>query len=149
MWLCAHDYTVRPDYFKTVGEGKMCRGWDLWKPTNLHLFHRQESKSIKQDVKLPAEVVRTCLNRPRRQQRASCSVNRAVWEQPENRVSQTPSATLWRQHEQEKAIHLHGLLVAIKTIRHERSHKVIRVSFSDSHYILFSPQGQLDHGKTF
>lgn len=130
MWRCARDYTVRPDYFKTVGEGKMCRGWDLWKSTNLHLLHRQESKSIKQDVKPPAEVVRTCWNRPRLQQRASCSINCALWEQPENRVSHTPSATFRRQHEQEKAIHLHDCSTAIEKPRHERSNKIISVTFS-------------------
>lgn len=141
MWLCAHDYTVRPDYFKTVGEGKMCRGRDLWKSTNLHLLHRQESKSIKQDVKPPAEVVRTCWNRPRLQQRASCSIKCAVWEQPENRVSQTPSATFWRQHKQEKVIHLHslsyaneksGMNAAVKLVLH---HFVILITFCSQHKV--------------
>lgn len=143
MWLCAHDYTVRLDYFKTVGKGKICRGWDLWKSTNIHLLHRQESKSIKQDVKPPAEVVRTCWNRPRLQQRASCSINCAVWEQPENRVSQTPSTTLGQNHKQGKVIHLYNLSFAIeKSGMNAAIKSFIRLTFSALHYILFTAQGQ-------
>lgn len=141
MWLCAHDYTEQLDYFKTVGEGKICKGWDLWKSINLHLLHRQESKSIKQDVKSPAEVVRTCWNRPRLQQRASCCINCSVWEQPENTVSQTPSATFWRQHKQKKAIHLHSLSFAIKktgtnaAIKSSALHFHILITFCSQHKV--------------
>lgn len=42
---------------------------------SIHLFHSQESENIKRDVKPPAKVVRACWNRPKPQQRASCSIN--------------------------------------------------------------------------
>lgn len=134
---------MRLDYIKTVGEGKICRGWDLWKSTNTHLLHRQESKSIKQDVKPPAEVVRTCWNRPRLQQRASCSINCAVWEQPENTVSQTQSTTLGQKHKQGKVIYLYNLSFAIeKSGTNAAIQSFIRLTFSALHYILFTAQGQ-------
>lgn len=79
MRLCAPDYTVWPDCFKTEVKAKSAEAQIYGsKPTfflSIHLLHSQESENIKRDVKPPAEVVRACWNRPKLQQRASCSIN--------------------------------------------------------------------------